>query len=256
MAHWFDNLTRKLATPVSRRRAFGVIGAGIAGAVLFPGEQALAANVCSPPCGPNQICSGNTCVCVPHTVSCDGGKTCINLSYNTANCGACGHACPSGQICRGGACDSCAAGSAPCGAAGIPLSFGAQVCCGTGGKSHCANDGAGNFVCCRSGLSACPSGGLDTCVNWANDPSNCGGCGGTTNPQYNCLTQKYDICQQGTCQCSSGRVYCDAGNGTGPACNAFNTTCGGKCCNCSTPGGCNEPNCSSVPPGTPCCSCA
>jgi hypothetical protein len=55
--------------------------------------------------GPNQECSCNGgAACAPGTVCCKVPVGCKDLTSDNANCGACGHTCPSGQACVGGSC--------------------------------------------------------------------------------------------------------------------------------------------------------
>lgn len=53
------------------------------------------------------------CICVPPYTRCPDGW-CRDLSTDPQNCGRCGIVCPTGRICRGGAC-VCPSGQPPCG---------------------------------------------------------------------------------------------------------------------------------------------
>ncbi len=55
-------------------------------------------------CGSGQTCSGNKCIdgCDPGLTPCNG--TCVNTTFDPANCGACGHACLVGRQCSSSAC--------------------------------------------------------------------------------------------------------------------------------------------------------
>jgi hypothetical protein len=64
---------------------------------------------CTSSCTSDSDCSGATCVsgscsstCAPGFTSCSG--RCVNLSNDTANCGACGNVCPAGRACQTGSC--------------------------------------------------------------------------------------------------------------------------------------------------------
>jgi hypothetical protein len=76
------------------------------------------------------------------------GAYCVNLTSDSSHCGACGQACPSGQVCRTGSCQwTCASGSTQC-----------RDQCVTLGDDI-ANCGACNNTCASG--STCASG---TCV--------------------------------------------------------------------------------------------
>jgi hypothetical protein len=53
-------------------------------------------------------CLGGTCYrrCGPGFVAC--GDDCVSLANDRANCGGCGHACASTEVCAGGACTALA----------------------------------------------------------------------------------------------------------------------------------------------------
>ncbi|MBI5532129.1 MAG: hypothetical protein HY898_05420 [Deltaproteobacteria bacterium] len=130
----------------------------------------------------------------------DCGGSCVSLASDPANCGACGHACASTDICSGGTCVlNCVGGLSPC--SGVCVDLQADPWnCGT-----CGTTCIGGTVCI-SGTCLCPPGQTScggVCVNLANDGANCGACsklctGGT-------------ICVAGTCECLPGQTLC---NGT------------------------------------------
>ena len=79
------------------------------------------------------------------------GADCVNLTSSTGNCGACGNACPAGQVCRTGVCGTaCASGNTLCGTECVTLGD---------DNSHC---GACNNACaagesCQSGVCVAPA---------------------------------------------------------------------------------------------------
>jgi hypothetical protein len=87
-----------------------------------PGET------CRPAQGPD-VCSCNDgAACAAGEVCCDLPNGCRNISTDPTSCGACGHACPAGFVCNGGA---CACGTdVDCGSSGT-CAAGQCVCNGT-----------------------------------------------------------------------------------------------------------------------------
>jgi len=78
----FDELAKGLAQSVTRRGALKKFGLGLAGVVLTSLGLANKAEA-SPACKSDADCVGQTC--------CHGN--CVNLDYDTRNCGACGRQC-------------------------------------------------------------------------------------------------------------------------------------------------------------------
>jgi len=58
--------------------------------------------------GPHHVCKAGACEC---TSPCNGA--CPNLQRDAENCGSCGNACPSGQVCEAGKCTPCSATCGP-----------------------------------------------------------------------------------------------------------------------------------------------
>jgi hypothetical protein len=174
-------------------------------------------------CYPSQCTDGHCC---PSGIWC-GGKCC-----DPAQCcrGIC---CPTGQVCSEGNC--CPTGEAWCTVTGSGITLG--ECCPPGkccnglccvGDTHCSNDHCcptgrewSNGGCCPTGQTwtgshCCPTGQVwcndrccdpasccsNACRNLTNDPSHCGNCSGV------CNTAGGQVCQNGHCICTSGRVKC------------------------------------------------
>ena len=129
-------------------------------------------------CAEGSFCCGMTCC--PSTNQCCG-TTCTDLSVDVKNCGTCGTACSSGQICSGGRCTtSCSSPKMLCGTVCTDTSTDLSNCgaCGTvcppppsGGMEMCVS-GRCTFTC-MGNTTACNG----ACVSTTTDPRNCGACG-------------------------------------------------------------------------------
>jgi hypothetical protein len=157
---------------------------------------------------------------------------CTDPRMDRENCGVCGRACASSELCQNGACiPNCAAGERLCaGAAGdAGADAGAARCtslqtdrmncgaCGTvcGTDQVCA-DGACTFMCTGT-TTECSTpapmdgGALRYCAELMTDRANCGACGNTCQEGYSC--------QAGRCRirCSELLMPCaTAGSDAGP----------------------------------------
>ncbi len=164
---------------------------------------------CGNACAAGLVCSNGTCAvsCGPGLVACggpagDGGVAeagldgsavamCADLSVDNTNCGTCGHRCPSGQVCSGGACSvTCATSQIDCGGVCIdPLRdnqhCGASGACGAGDAGSPGTSCAAGTVCNGAGVCAvtCAAPQVlcgNTCIDPSTSPVFCGataGCG-------------------------------------------------------------------------------
>lgn len=202
----------------------------------------------------DQVCSGNTPLCVDGSCSsdcasnqtnCDG--TCVDLLSDDAHCGACTKACGQSEKCEDGKCQC-----RPKSCAELGLS------CGS------ADDGCGNSLGCGS----CPGGLTCDAGTCGCRPKTCGelnlncgtsndGCGGL----INCGTcGSGQTCNNGTCGCSPktcagmGKNCGDVDDGCGNKINcgscSSNQTCSSNVCQCKAKT-CAElgKNCGSVDDG-------
>ena len=178
--------------------------------------------------GGGSSCSGTLKSC---------GVTCVDLAVDPASCGACGNACPRGDICASHRCE-CPQGHHTCNGSCVDLS------------SDAANCGACGNVCsagtvCASGRCVCPaSDGVcgGRCVNLARDRKNCGRCGTVCAPGESCAA--------GSCVCAAGHAVC---NGTCVDLGADTANCG-RCKRACIPGDiCASGSCV-CPPGRTECS--
>jgi hypothetical protein len=181
---------------------------------------------------------GSTCTltcgaftkCTPSNAS----PYCANTATDNSNCGTCGNACGTGEVCTGGVC------SLSCGAL--------TKCSPSGGADYCANTGTDSANCgtcgnacttgqvCSSGvctlscgaLTKCsPSSGAPYCANTATDNTDCGSCGNSCSPGQVCSSGFCTITcgSLTTCTPSTGAPYC-ANTMTD---NANCGTCGNAC---------------------------
>lgn len=139
------------------------------------------------------------------TVSCPAGMalcgtSCVDVTANPTNCGACGVTCnyPIEQ-CTNGAC-VCATGYSDCGSGCVDVRSDAANC-GTCGNACVAPQLCSLGVCsetCASGLTACGQ----SCVDLQTNASHCGACGNT------CAVGT--ACVAGACACAAGYTACGA----------------------------------------------
>ena len=154
-------------------------------------------------------CTAGSCAvlaCTRGFADCDGtpGDGCeVDTRTDNANCGACGNACPAGQVCSNGTCTTTCA---------MPL---------TRCTDTTATDG-------RTG---------DFCANTAHDPANCGMCG----TRCNLAHVATHACTAGACaivRCAPGFGDCD-----GMAANGCETDLGTTLAHCGACGrACAPPN--------------
>ena len=189
-----------------------------------------------------------TAVCGQGLLTCSG--VCTSTAQDAANCGACGHACASGESCTAGKCGApaCQADLARCSGVCVDVGTDRQNCgvCGNacGAAESCL---AGKCVApCPASTAACSG----ACVVLATDRTNCGACGNACKVHEVCsagtcavscqadLTNCGGICVDlasdptncGTCSHSCGGGACTAGQcGGGTGCAGGLAPCGGIC---------------------------
>lgn len=173
--------------------------------------------------------------CPEGFASCDG--SCIAVTADPDNCGACGRACGADQRCVEGAC-ACLNGLEACGAECVDLATDNANCgsCGTScGARFCAGGAC---------VDECPAGTTDcggSCADLATSLAHCGGCGAQ------CAAGQ--ACSGGTCACASGFSAC------GSACvdlsrDAMN--CGACGVECAPSAACVSSTCTCASPTQDC----
>jgi hypothetical protein len=156
----------------------------------------------------------------------------FDLTNDESNCGACGVACGSGELCCDRACHAVSSDPQACGACGTVCQPG-EACCGghctaTGGTDHC-----GGCDACAQGQACCGN----ACVA-TDSVDHCGGCGGC---------QTGEACCGGACVTTGGVDHC---GGCG-ACQQSEACCNGACVSTNSNDHCGT--CSGCATGTVCC---
>lgn len=131
----------------------------------------------------------NGCTCesdCPGAIGAVCNGICVDLAVDAANCGSCGRACASTQVCRDGDC-TCPIGTGPCGPNRecMDIYVDTNNCGGCGitcGANETCRDG---FCVCRNGFDFC---GGAVCIDLLSDAGNCGECGNACRfPNTRCL---------------------------------------------------------------------
>ncbi len=161
-------------------------------------------------------------ICASGQTTC--GDTCVDLTSNGDNCGACGNDCAPGTVCSAGACAvACNGGATQCGNSCVNLAID-PANCGVCGATCATGLVCSDFKCggtCAAGLDLCTQpgdagtsvdagdgggllgGALTVCVDESADPNNCGGCG--------LVCPAGQLCSNGSCatSCQVGLVQCN-----------------------------------------------
>lgn len=222
----FDELAKRMAhRGLSRRRLVaGVAGGSLGGLAALLGRQETDAFLCREPgvlCAKDAHCCSGTCVddhcACPDAEQTVCGRTCVDLQTDAQNCGRCGQACASTEICQGGHC-----------------LVGASACAGLPDGTPCGASGAG-LRCCHG---TCPS---PTCLSanscCADGPTCLAQCctqAGASGPQcastYSCAVNVFGGMCGSDADCANGECICGTCCGNaGSECQVNTHCCSGKC---------------------------
>lgn len=200
----FDQVSRAVAAPRTRRAATAWLGALLAGPLLGPDPGSAKRRKRKPrgkPCKtPQQKC---------------GGK-CRAVLTDTANCGACGNRCPVNQACKQG---ECTATTNPQACAPGDCCEDNQVCHGDG---RCRAGVCQPKPACRANGVTFPAGQEPACCS-ENTASNAG----TTGVEVTCLPGAIGNPCQTAGDCRSGVCV---GYQCAGVCSVDNPCAGGTCC--------------------------
>ena len=170
--------------------------------------------------------SGETGACTGSLLAC-GDAGCVDTRFDPKNCGGCGVACATGEVCNGGTCaTTCADPLIACEGRCVDPRHDPSNC-GSCGVSCVDGEVCGPTGCgttCPAPLLACG----DACFDVKNDPNNCGACG--------TICKLGEICSEGKCS---------------DTCSSPLKKCGVTCVNLAyDPNNCGI--CGNKCPGTPC----
>lgn len=191
--------------------------------------------IAGPSCGSTVV----VVECLDDETAC--GTSCVDLSSNPQNCGACGNVCEDGATCQGGVCSggSCPPGLAECFGSCVDLLSSWDNCGGCG--NICYEGTCVQGVCTAQ---VCPPGTVDcfgVCTDIGWDPANCGGCGFVCGPQESCVNGvcEFQGCPPGWLQCNGQCVNPQTNpqncGGCGIACGPNQVCQSGSCVGCQGP---------------------
>ena len=177
----FDEFTKAMATPTSRRQAIKTFVASTFGGIFaLSGLGRAFASGCHPACS-----GGKTCC---------GGK-CVDTKTDPHNCGVCGTVCKSG-LCVNGLC--CPVGAVKCG--NSCCSF---TCC----NGTCINTCKGLQQACTSSCQCCNTQGKTICAeDLGRGVVCCNLPGGSCSNDFDCCAD--EVCSGGKCQCDPSGDFC------------------------------------------------
>ena len=174
---------------VSRPQMLKWMGKALIGAVLFsiPGVAWAA-----PPSGRGRVPVGEQGCPQAGQSNCRG--SCVFLSSDPNNCGACGNICAGGTSCSNGTCLCPTASQTNCGGTCVDLLFDPNNC-GTCGN-RCPEEDSCVFGTCQR----CPESQIECdgiCTDISTDQNNCGACGNICTSD---IPDRPAVCFAGNCK--------------------------------------------------------
>ncbi|TNE46499.1 MAG: hypothetical protein EP343_23110 [Deltaproteobacteria bacterium] len=196
----------------------------------IPKDSFLHCGRCDLRCKPGEECCQEKCrkivpverqctsceiVCQPGESCCKDLKRCVDLQIDEQNCGACGRACASDQICCQGICIR--NGHSNCGKCGRSCNSN-EFCCENAcvspfsNRNHCGQCGDScpdKQICVQAQCEACPADKTfcstgekqGDCFDLKSNPSHCGACGNVCEQGQACQNGQCGAClHSGVCQ--------------------------------------------------------
>ena len=214
MSKLLDEISRIIASPLSRREAFRLVSRAVGGAALGSLGLGRVARALGPPAPAQVGCPSGKTACGP--ICCGSDQTCcLNKDGTTATCCSSGQTCCGGRCCKGKKCCS-------------------GTCCPLGPMTRRALIGGAVAGAVTATVLGTRGGGATAVTNPPAPAPSCPA--GTTR----CGTKTPVVC------CASGQTCC--GSGTTAVCCAKNVVCCNSKC-CSSPGRvcCNNKCCDAGP---------
>ncbi len=183
---------------------------------------------CEATTGKGSLCLDGTCACNLGAMPKTCGTACVDLAVDRRNCGSCGNACKTGEVCSGGSCQLQCGGTTPrlCSGGCVDAQTNAHAC-GTSCTDCDGVTGVGSG--CLNGTCTCSVGASPrtcgtACVDLAVDRLNCGGCGNAC--------KVGEVCSGGVCQLQCGGTTPQFCNGGCVNAQSNAQACGTTCANC------------------------
>jgi hypothetical protein len=218
--------SRRMRLPVRQGFAIAVAGfaVGLARMVVACSDSATqpGPDATTPP-GPD-----TGLACPTGFVECNG--TCVDLSRDPVNCGACSKTCSTAnaEVCSMGQCAlTCGGGATKCGASCADLRADPSNCGACGTKCDpgkvCADGGCA--LSCLPSLTACDVNNVKLCVDLQKSHDHCGKCDTPCDPSFRC--------DMGACtiSCQQGQAVCQVDGGDSCTDLRFDPKNCGKCSN-------------------------
>lgn len=182
---------------------------------------------CGTVCPSGATCNTGSCQCPTGTEPC--GSTCTDTTSDPIHCGSCTTQCPSGNVCLQGMCSADCGTLTACSGACVDTTSNFLYCGGCTTQCLSGQSCVGGQCVCPNGLTACPTGCVDTTTIY-----HCGGCDTTCGAGQDCVSGQC-ICPSGLSGCPNGCFDfssdknncggCGKACGSGESCNAGTCAC-------------------------------